>query len=245
MAGLFGNVSMDPKMERQSLNSKYNAARMNLIMVVAFSAINLLMLAFAGENASYFLFSASVPYLISLYAMLFCGMMPDDFYKDPAYDGFVFLREEFFYIALAISAMILVIYLLCWFFSKKKPVWITVALVLFAIDTVVLILFYGVFSIFDLIFHGWVIWSLVSGILADKKLKKMPKEETIIETNYTEIPTDEEWESEPAAAEDFATENYSEQSHVEAAKIEAPTDEINENKEEKEEYPHANGPLDI
>ena len=243
MASLFGNVSMDPKMERQSLNSKYNAARMNLLLVVVFTVVNIVMM--MANTSNYFLFSASIPYLFAMYGVIYSGIMPDDFYADPSFDGFVFLGDEFFYITIAIAVLILAAYMLCWFFSKKKPVWITVALVLFIIDTVVTVLFLGLFTIIDLIFHGWVIWSLVSGILADKKLKKMPKEETIIETNYTEIPTDEEWESEPTAAEDFATENYSEQSHVEAAKIEAPTDEINENKEEKEEYPHANGPLDI
>ena len=73
---LYNNVALDPRLERQALKNKYNAARMNLIGVVIFTIINIVMT--ASGAGGYFLFSASVPYLITTIGMLLCGMLPEE-----------------------------------------------------------------------------------------------------------------------------------------------------------------------
>ena len=231
MSNMFNNMGFDPKVQRSMLMSKYNAARMNLLLVVAFTAINLVML--ATGSGSYFLFSATVPYIITVIGMMMCGMLPEEFYE--GMEGIFFIDESFFYITLAISVLILALYLLCWIFSKKKSVWLTIALVLFAIDTVVMFLYYGIAldMILDIVFHGWVIWILVSGINANKKLKNLPEEPVVIEGEFTEIPVDEAPDEETVEIEAQIEAPVEEVAEVEA-QIEAPIEETDaeENSEE-------------
>lgn len=62
--------------------------------------------------------------------------------------------------------------------------WLIVALVLFALDTLMMLLGgIGLDSIVDILFHGWVIISLSMGISAHFKLKKLPEEPV-----STEVP---------------------------------------------------------
>ena len=191
MSKLFGDFNGDPRIQRQALVSKYNAARSNILLMVIFSAINLLMLATGA--GTYFLFSASVPYIITDIGMFFCGMYPKEMYEE--FEGMYFLDKSLFFILLAISALILVIYFLCWLFSKNGKVrWIKTALVLFSIDTLIMFAYYGIdlTMIIDIIFHIWLIVILVMGINAHKKVMKMPKEEDVIEAEYRELPNDGE-----------------------------------------------------
>lgn len=186
MSNLFGNLSDDPRIQRQALISRFAAARSNLLLLVVFSAINLLML--ATGSGTYFLFSASVPYLITDLGMFLCGMYPEEFYE--GLEGMFFLDKSFFVIMLIISILILVIYLLCWLFSKKNKVgWLIGALVMFGIDTLVMFGNYGFSAdmIIDIIFHIWVIVILVMGISSHYKLKKLPEEEVMIEGEFTDI----------------------------------------------------------
>ena len=200
MSNLFGNFNDDPRIQRQALASKYSAARSNLLLLVIFSAINLIMMATGA--GTYFLFSASVPYLITDLGMFFCGMYPEEAYE--GFEGMYFLDKSFFFIMLAISALILVIYFLCWLFSKNGKVkWLKVALVLFSIDTLVMFAYYGlsISMIVDIIFHVWVIVIMVMGIKAHKQLKEMPEEEVMIEAEYRELPTGGEEYEENATAD--------------------------------------------
>lgn len=184
MSKITNRINLDPRIERRSLQSKYNSARINLMIAVGFTVVNVLLLALGGN--SYFLFSMTVPYVICMFGLIFCGMMPDELYDEMGLEGIVFLDKGFFYITLAISVLILALYVLCWIFSKKKSVWLKVALGLFIVDTVAMILYYGIAveMIMDVLFHGYVIWILISGILADKKLRNMP--EPVIEAEFTD-----------------------------------------------------------
>ena len=182
MAGLFGNKSNAQALsQRDVLQNKFNGARANLLLVVLFSAINLVMLVLNSD--SYFLFSASVPYFIGDIAMDICGKYPTEYYEQVY--GVVPAAEELygngvFAVLIAIAVSIIALYLICWFFSKKPRVgFLVFALVLFAIDTVALIGLAGISVdwILDYVFHAWVIISLISGISAYAKLKKLPPEE--------------------------------------------------------------------
>ena len=189
MSQLFGNLSNDPRMERQALASKYSAARSNLLLVVVFTALNLLLL--ATNSGTYFLFSASVPYLIGDLGMFLCGRYPEEYYE--GLEGMFFLDTSFFVIMMVIAFLILALYMLCWFFSKKNNVkWLIVSLVLFSIDTLVMFLAYGLAAdmIVNVIFHVWVIVILAMGIKAHYKLKSLPQDD-VIEAEFSEIPAED------------------------------------------------------
>ena len=79
MSNLFGNLSSDPRMQRQALISRYSAARTNLLLMIDFSLVNILML--ATNSGMYFLFSASIPYFITDIGMTLCGKYPEEFYQ--------------------------------------------------------------------------------------------------------------------------------------------------------------------
>ena len=192
MSNLFGNVSNDLRMQRQTLANKYSAARSNLLILIAFTAINLIML--ATNSGTYFLFSASIPYIIVDLSMFFCGMYPEEFYAGEL-EGMIFTDKTFFIVMMVIAIIILALYFVCWFFSKKNKVgFLTFALIMFSLDTLVMLGYYGFSgaSIIDILFHGWVIVILAMGIHAHYKLKKLPAEETVIEGEFTELPTDSE-----------------------------------------------------
>lgn len=145
---------------RNHLKALYLQARGNLLMMLCFTAVNLLLLLFnAGVM---FLFSATVPYL----ALLF-GMADDT--------GMMMIPG-------AILAVVLVaVYLLCWMFSKNNSRWLLAGLVLFAIDTGCLVLFCILAKDFtgipDVLFHALVLYYLFSGVRAAKKLESLPPEE--------------------------------------------------------------------
>jgi hypothetical protein len=176
--GLFNknqNQQAQPFSQRQQLERRYASARMNLLWVVLFTAINIVLL--VSNSYTYFLFSAFIPYAIVDYGMIVCGKYPADFYGDLS--QYQFFDTTVLVVLIAVAAVICVLYLLCWIFSKKRRVaWLIVGLVFFALDTVFMLL--GGISadrILDILFHGWVIISLTGGIIAHSKLKKLPAEE--------------------------------------------------------------------
>lgn len=154
--------------ERERMIQKHNVCRSNFLFLIIFTVINIVLI--ACKSDSYFLFSAFVPYIISLLGAEFGGE--------------AFLSAPVFYIALAISAVILIVYLLCWIFSKKHIAWLIVALGLFIIDTVCMLAFYLLFggimsAMLDVLFHAWVLYYLISGVVAYFKLKRIPEFEDI------------------------------------------------------------------
>lgn len=156
----------------------YKIARQNLLLLLVFTAINLVLL--VANSDIMFLFSAITPYFIAQFGIELAEYIP-------ASMGICFV------IALAILA----VYLLCYLFSKKSFGWIIAALVLFSIDSVMLLGLMllglgslGVFDLINLAFHGWVLYYLISGVNAGAKLKTstavpggaFPTEQTLQET---------------------------------------------------------------
>ena len=164
--------------EREKLQTKFNNARTNLLDAVAFTVINIVLL--FVDASSYFLFSIFVPYFITLMAMLVTGKLPAEFYAED-WTGYEFLDGSVFWVVLVIAIVIIGLYLLSWFLSKKNKVgWLVFALVIFCVDTLLMLFLQGMSeSIMDIIFHVWVIVSLTSGIIAYNKLKKLPEEEIV------------------------------------------------------------------
>lgn len=155
---------------------RYNRSRMNLLLVVVFTAINLILLVTNADT--YFLFSAFIPYFITVMGMLLCGRFPEEYYD--GMEDMVFLDNSAFVILLIISVVLTLLYLLAWIMSGKKRVgWLIFALVFFALDTIGMLVLNGIAvdSVIDILFHAWVIVDLILGIRAHYKLKKMPVEE--------------------------------------------------------------------
>ena len=136
--------------------------RSTLLLVVALTVLNL-GLVFAGTN-TYLLFSASGPYYLTIMARGF----------DLAAYGSV--NCGYTWAALAASAVVLALYLVCWYLSKKQNNWLMMGTVLFVLDTIFLVVLcrfvFGGFteSILDFLMHGWVLYELTVAIRAGKKL---------------------------------------------------------------------------
>ena len=171
------NANKVPLSPRGSLLQKYNNSRNNLLLVVIFTLVNMVMLIVG--SSSYFLFSASIPYYLTLFGMLYTGRMPEEIYSSD-WEGFQFYDTSYLAIMLAISVVLVAVYVLCWIMGKKHGFgWLIFALISFIIDTIFMFVIVDVSAdmILDVVFHAWVIISLGSGIAAALKLNKMPPEE--------------------------------------------------------------------
>lgn len=174
--GLFNkNKNAQQIPERQQLESRYASARHNILLVLAFTVVNIVLLLL--NQYTYFVFSAAIPYAVVVYGVTVCGKLPAEFYPGDL-SQYEFLDSSVLTITVVIAAVICGLYLLCWLLSKKgKVAWLIVALVLFVLDTVIMFI-NGIEadSILDVVFHAWVIISFSSGIVAHNKLKKLPPE---------------------------------------------------------------------
>ena len=172
--------------QREILQGKYASACYNVLLVVIFTLINVVLLVLNSDT--YFLFSAYIPYALADLGMFFCGMYPVEYYAGELV-GMNFLPKGVFVAILVVIAIILVMYLIAWIFARKgKSGWLIAVLVMFGLDTAVLLLLNGISVDFivDYIFHVWVIYSVITGLRIASKLKKLPDEE-IEDTISTEI----------------------------------------------------------
>lgn len=180
MANLFTEKQNEAVPQQQQLASRYASARHNILLIVAFTVVNIILL--VTKSNTYFLFSAYLPYLLVGFGMIMCGMYPMEYYTElygEDLTGIEFLDRSFLTVMLVIAAVMLVLYLLSWIFAKKLRVgWMIFALVFFGIDTIAMLALNGIAMemIVDIIFHGWVVLSLARGISAYYKLKKLPVE---------------------------------------------------------------------
>ena len=164
--------------EDRNPEAQYRSARNNLLLVVVFTAINLLMPLLGVDRQ--FLFSASFPttlYWLGDFAATDLGM--------PA------LRIGAMGIALGCVGL----YLLCWLLAKKRRGFMTAALALFGVDCLSLA---GEFVIFELhssmilnvLFHLWVLWGLIQGVRAASALKKLEQAQMVFVTEEQNPPTE-------------------------------------------------------
>jgi hypothetical protein len=156
-----------PMSPREEVEMKYKRSRANLLLVIIVSVVNLFTLAL---NGSYFLFSASIPAIPVELAM-------------PMSEEEVVVFSDFI-IPIIIGIILTVPYLLCWVFSKKRAGWMIPALVFFSFDCLYLFLLATIDPtavIIDILFHAWVMFYLITGVINGFKLKKMPEEEPLPE----------------------------------------------------------------
>ena len=193
MANFFQKAQPGVQMTaRGALEYRYNTARNQLLLVVAFTAINLIMQLMGTDM--YFLFSAYVPLFLTTMGMLVCGKYPEEVYVGELADMEI-LPPAVLTVLAVIAFLIFAAYLLFWFMAKKQKVaWMIVALVFFALDTLLMLATTGISfdMLFDILFHAWVIYYLITGIRAAFKLKALPPEEEIPAdpTDPTQPPLD-------------------------------------------------------
>ncbi len=156
-------TNVAPQTPRGVLERKYAACRANLLLVIITSVINLFSLAFSN---SYFLFAPSMPTLLVEIVLMEAG---------EAGVEMAALVVPFIF-GLVLTAP----YLLCWIFSKKRVGWMVAALVFFSIDCLYLVSMYELTSvIIDLLFHAWIMFYLITGVIHGFKLKNLPAEEPV------------------------------------------------------------------
>lgn len=165
------NQAAVDKNSREYLTQQKKGGRTTLLLILAFTVLNLVLLAL--DQGTQFLFCASVPYYLTM-----IGKGIDNGFADGAWPE----NGTYTVTALVISALILAVYLLCWILSKKRAGWLTAALVLFAVDTVALIavsfllLENPAANIMDLVIHVVAIWELWQALRANRKLAQLPQE---------------------------------------------------------------------
>lgn len=126
-----------PMSLRDEVEMKYKRSRYNLLLVAIVSIVNLFYMAF-GER--YFLFSARLP---SVLVELTLVAAPEDVTV-----GFADLL-----VPIVAGVILSLPYLLCFFFSKKRPGWMVAALVFFGLDCIYLLTMYYITAVIpDILF---------------------------------------------------------------------------------------------
>ena len=188
------NAPQDPK---SLLTAKYNAGRNNLLLVAIFTIVNVILL--ITNSDLYFLFSASIPYIIADLFMDYCGMYPAEYYEywyeEVSLSELEFLPPSVFAVGVAIALIFALVYVLFYFLSKNgKGAWLIASLVFFCIDTVVMFIWYGFSSVIDAFFHVWVIVILSMAVRAHFKLKALPSDDVGGGSGEVDVPVNSEAE---------------------------------------------------
>jgi predicted nucleic acid-binding Zn ribbon protein len=144
---------------------KFEKARNNLLTVIAFTVVNLILIAFdAGIN---FLFSATLPqYIFQL------GKVLDSE-----------IGSSIFTIAGLIVAFITIIpYFIFWILAKRARGLILAALIFFGIDSLILLFLilsmeFNFSFLLEIVFHGWILYYLINGVIAWFKMRDVNKDE--------------------------------------------------------------------
>jgi hypothetical protein len=164
--GIFSNQYVNQANQQSPerlLLSQYRLARSELLLALILTAVNVGTL-LLNVNF-YFLFSLAVPYYGIVLGMVFT--------QELAMNGFLIAGIVF-------AVLIFAVYVLLYILSKKKAGCLTALLVLFAIDTVAVIGVIiiassegGLSGVFDVVFHALVLYYLIRGVIAAKKLKAL------------------------------------------------------------------------
>lgn len=146
---------------------KFKKARDNLIWIIIVTIINLFLIAL--DASFYFPFSINAPQTFYGLGSAFAAETQNNVYIG---------------VGIIIALVIIALYLLFWFLSKRNRAFIIGALVLFGIDSIgVLLLFLSsgmdTYFIIDLVFHVWILYYLITGTMAWYKLRGISDKEII------------------------------------------------------------------
>ena len=167
MKALKNNPRIPLAAVRGDLEIKYKHARLILLLVVLFTGLNLFSATFTD---TYFLFSATVPMIFPIIGASLAEELGNNLYL---------------YAMLGVGVLLVVPYLLCWIFSKKRVGWMIASLIFFSLDCVLLLLSFDFSMIMDILFHGIVMFYLITGVMTGLKLKDLPAEDPLAPTADT------------------------------------------------------------
>ena len=158
------NTTIPKRFSREHLTQQRASGKWMILLIVIFTVLNMVLLVCGTER--YFLFSAGIPHYLTYY-----GMQMDN-------GGF----GGYFVAMLIVSLSFLAGYVLSWLMVNKNGTWLKVALILWAMDTVVLIIMAITMRMFearimDLAVHVLLLWEIFQALRANKRLENMPKEE--------------------------------------------------------------------
>lgn len=143
-------------MDRNELERKYNLSRINLIILVGLSVVNIITLVL---NDTYFFFSLAFPRNFQLVVSFLgnSGLMDGSLYTKP--------------ILLLIMILPIILFLLCYIFSNnlkyRALLW---AIILFAIDCIFTLI---TFEVIDIIFHAYIMFILIVGYRSGRGIAKL------------------------------------------------------------------------
>lgn len=164
-----------------------NMSRMNLLLSVFFTVVNLVFM--MNSITSSFFFSASIPYYPAFFLAFNCRIFKDSVYdtsfKDSEYadtwrETYQFLDSSIFWTVFVISVVMVVGLLLLWYFSKKHKVCSMITLSFYIVDTLFLVVFSlvtkagGIGLILQLLFHFWIVYYAVLSVRAWKGIATAP-----------------------------------------------------------------------
>lgn len=170
------NQVYEQQNRRRTLSTRYNSSAGNLLLVVIFTAVNLVLLLL--QTDTYFLFSAFVPFFLTTEGMLLTGRFSEEFLGEELWMPAV-MGDGFFWAMLAVAVVIVALYLVSFLLAKKQKIgWLIFALVFFSLDTLAMFALGGIDAdtFIDIAFHVWVIVSLSMGIHSYFALRKLPPE---------------------------------------------------------------------
>ena len=168
---------------RDRLRRRYLTARLNLLILIAISIVNIILL--LCKSNFYLLFSASIPYYLVVYGMVITGnlTMEGVNVSEPLPNGILFAL-------IAAAIIILGVYFLCFYFGKKKPVWMIIALAMFILDTVVTVITIPYSSgsyILDLVMHAYILCYLALGVYGSFVDKRASEDQLLkVKRKYAE-----------------------------------------------------------
>lgn len=147
----------------------YAVARGNLLVMLFLTVVNVVLIVTEADVS--FMFSAFLPQLFFALGALM---------ENPVFMG----------VMVAATVVNLLVYLLCWIFSKKHWGWMLVATIVFVVDTVAMFLLtMPDFDVIGIVFHAWVLVYLIMGVVAGIKRKTAPAAPVVPEPPQEPAPT--------------------------------------------------------
>lgn len=184
------NNPSKPIKTKEMYQRDLTTSRMNLLLSVIFTVINMAMIFFSLDTS--FLFSAAIPHTLSLFLAITCGIFSDSYYDayykiyadgkyaDTWKNEIAFLDPSLFYTVFIFSVMIVVGLFLLWYFSKKHRVCSMITLAYYIVDSLFLLAFSfylgagGIDLIFQILFHAWIVYYAVLSVKAWKGMETAP-----------------------------------------------------------------------
>ena len=149
--------------EKIKLYRQINLARSNLIAMTVLTVVNIAAYFFGGDFG--FPFSAFFPYAAVVFGDIFATELAD---------------PMIFYWGVTLGSIVLLLFVIGYFLSKKRHGWLKVVTLLYVLDILFMTFIYfpdfDFLALLDYVFHFWVLYYLVMGVIAAGKLKKLPEE---------------------------------------------------------------------